>query len=250
MTDLEARLENERAHGVFLSKNPEAIWGHAGLAGRLRVGRRVDLFKEIAGLEPGKRICEIGCGTGVFTKELLEKTGVNIVGIDISPELLRLAQEHLNDPRVTFVIGDCMEPQTMQIPLDFDAVVTNSVLHHLDVPKALKAVYEMLKPGGAFVCSEPNMMNPQIAIQKNIPAVKKWAGDSPDETAFFRWRLAKQMKAAGFIDIRITPFDFLHPRMPDAWANKLDQMLRVFEKIPLIKEISGSLVIFGKKPIN
>ncbi|MDD2785444.1 MAG: class I SAM-dependent methyltransferase [Patescibacteria group bacterium] len=249
MTEVSERLENERKHGVFLSQNPEAIWGHASLAGRLRVQRRVDLFKDLADLRPGKRICEIGCGTGVFTKELLSRTGVTIVGVDVSPELTKLAEGHVKDPRVTFIVGDCMDPETMNAPLEFDAVVTNSVLHHLDVPKALPAILKMLKPGGVFVCSEPNMMNPQIAVQKNVSFVKRWAGDSPDETAFFRCKLAKQMTTEGFVDVKIEPFDFLHPRVPDAWAEGLDGMLRRLEKILLIKEISGSLIIFGRKSL-
>jgi len=32
--------------------------------------------------------------------------------------------------------------------------------------------------------TEPNMMNPQVALIKNVPSLKSRAGDSPDETAF------------------------------------------------------------------
>ena len=38
------------------------------------------------------------------------------------------------------------------------------------------------------------MLNPQIAIQKNIPWVKRKLGDSPDETAFFRWPLRRLLE--------------------------------------------------------
>jgi hypothetical protein len=90
-------------------------------------------------------------------------------------------------------------------------------------------------------------MNPQIAIQKNVPAIKKRLGDSPDETAFFRWSLKKKLKKAGFKLIKITPFDFLHPSIP-GWAILLvNTPLEVLEKIPLIKEISGSLIVEAKK---
>lgn len=90
-------------------------------------------------------------------------------------------------------------------------------------------------------------MNPQIAIQKNIPLIKKWAGDSPDETAFFKWKIIKQLAEAGFVDIEVYPFDFLHPKIPSLIAKRSDKLLRLIEKIPLIKEISGSLIIYGKK---
>ena len=71
----------------------------------------------------------------------------------------------------------------------FDSVVGSSVLHHLEIKEALRDIYRVLKPGGTIYFTEPNMLNPQIAIQKNIPWIKRKLGDSPDETAFFRWSL-------------------------------------------------------------
>jgi SAM-dependent methyltransferase len=244
----EDRLTNERLHGAFLSTNPEKYWGHGSLAGRLRVERRVKLFLERARIENGMRICEIGCGTGIFTKLLLKHSGAKIVGIDISPDLLAIAEREVSDTRVSFVLGDCMKPESLDIPLEFDAVITNSVLHHLDITKALPAVFDMLRQGGVFVCSEPNMMNPQIALQKNISWIKKLAGDSPDETAFFRWQIARYLSTVGFVDVFAEPFDFLHPSIPDFLAERFDRLLSNFERIPLVREVSGSLLIGGKKP--
>jgi len=37
-----------------------------------------------------------------------------------------------------------------------------------------------------FTFAEPDMLNPQITLQKNIPALKRRLGDTPDETAFSR----------------------------------------------------------------
>jgi hypothetical protein len=52
------------------------------------------------------------------------------------------------------------------------------------------------------------MLNPQIAIQKNVSWVKRKLGDSPDETALFRWPLRRLLERTGFRDVRIDPFDF------------------------------------------
>ena len=71
----------------------------------------------------------------------------------------------------------------------FDAVVGSSVLHHLDVAQALRECFRVLKPEGVICFTEPNMLNPQIALQKNISFLKKRLGDSPDETTFFRWQI-------------------------------------------------------------
>jgi len=91
------------------------------------------------------------------------------------------------------------------------------------------------------------MLNPQIAIQKNVPAVKRRLGDSPDESAFFRWPLRRQLERAGFARIQIRPFDFLHPQTP----SRLIPLIRTAgdwcERIPLISEIAGSLYVKAVK---
>src|SRR5205823_14114046 len=96
----------------------------------------------------------------------------------------------------------------------FDSVVGSSVLHHLEIAKALRDIYRVLKPAGTIYFTEPNMLNPQIAIQKNIPWIKRKLADSPDETAFFRWPLSRLVERTGYRDVRIDPFDLLHPKTP------------------------------------
>ena len=91
------------------------------------------------------------------------------------------------------------------------------------------------------------MLNPQIAIQKNVPAVKRWLGDSPDESAFFRWALRRQLERADFARIQIRPFDFLHPQTPSRLIPLIRTAGAWCERIPLISEIAGSLYIKAVK---
>jgi hypothetical protein len=107
----------------------------------------------------------------------------------------------------------------------------------------LREIFRVLKPGGAIYFTEPNMLNPQIAVQKNVPWVKRKLGDSPDETAFFRWPLWRLLEEAGYQDIRIEPFDFLHPKTPVAFVSRLDSLGRFLESVPVISEFAGSLYI-------
>src|SRR5204863_5979231 len=129
----------------------------------------------------------------------------------------------------------------------FDSVVGSSVLHHLEIEEALRDVYRVLKPEGTICFTEPNMLNPQIAIQKNVPWVKQKLGDSPDETAFFRWPLRRLLKQAGYRDVRIDPFDFLHPKTPVPLMNRLNALGRFLENVPVISEFAGSLYIRAVK---
>jgi len=242
----EQRKINEIKHGEKIATHAEEIWGHAKKAGQLRVERRVNLMIKLGEISKESRVLELGCGTGEFTKRLA-MTGAEVTAIDISPNLLELAKKKLAGfGRVKFEIGDM---ETLENLPDnyFTMVVGNSVLHHVDYTASLVVAKNKLTAGGKIFFSEPNMMNPQVAIWKNIAFIKKMVGDSPDETAFFRRRLAKELKDIGYKNIRVENFDFLHPAVPDFLAGITEKAAFLMEKIPLIKEFSGSLLIYAEK---
>ncbi len=98
-----------------------------------------------------------------------------------------------------------------------------------------------------MVFAEPNMLNPIIVLQKNIPWLKNRMGDSPDETAFVRWGLKRLLKSAGFSEIEIVPRDWLLPITPLKWIPFVQKVEPSLEKIPFIKEMAGSLYIKAVK---
>ena len=237
------RLENEIEHGKYLlAHGAGEVWNWETPAGRIRWARRVKMLTQH--LRSGDKVLELGCGTGYFTSALA-KTGAQITAIDISPDLLRVAREKCVRPNISFEIQNAYSLSYGEGT--FDAVVGSSVLHHLEVNSALREIHRVLKRGGSIRFTEPNMMNPQIAVQKNIAAIKRRLGDSPDETAFFRWTLRRQMAARGFTEIQIRPFDFLHPRVSAGWIPRLRTIGDIMEKIPLLGEIAGSLYIQARK---
>ena len=241
-----SRADHEIEHGRFLAEaSAEDVWGWGTPAGKIRAQRRADFIAQGGGLGPGKKVLEVGCGTGMFT-ELMAASGAEIMGVDISPELLAQAEKRgLPADRVKFVAArfeDC------DIHGPFDAIVGSSVLHHLEYCPALVRIFQMLKSGGSLSFAEPNMLNPQIAMQKNIPFLKRWIGDSPDETAFVRWRFAKLLRETGFVDVSIRPFDWLHPYTPRPLIPIVKAVGFVVEKLPLLREFSGSLYIHARKP--
>lgn len=240
---MEARLQREIEHGRYLAEHGAGeVWNWEGPAGRLRWKRRVEMLT--AHVRPGSRVLELGCGTAFFTKELA-RTGAEITAIDISPELLETARSNCQAANVTFEVRNAY---ALDYPsASYDSVIGSSVLHHLAIDEALRQIYRVLKPGGAICFTEPNMLNPQIAVQKNVPSVKKYLGDSPDETAFFRWPLRRLLERTGFRDVRIKPFDFLHPKTPAGWIPLVQGLSDALERTPLLREIAGSLYIRARK---
>jgi SAM-dependent methyltransferase len=237
------RLLNEKRHGEFIREHGEKIWNWSSPAGRRRWARRCRLFKEFIG-NHRSRVLEVGCGTGLFTEELAH-TDNTIVAIDISEALIMKAKERVSSANINFIVGNACETEFASGSLDF--VVGSSSLHHLEVDCALKEFIRVLKPGGGMMFTEPNMMNPQVAMVKNVAFIKRSAGDSPDETAFFRWRMAEKLRGVGFVDVLVEPFDFLHPRTPARLLNLTERWAAMVEKTPLIRELAGSLIIQCRK---
>jgi len=233
------RIRNETRHGEYIGEHGEELWNWSSPAGRLRWERRCGLFREFLG-DGRKRVLEIGCGTGLFTKELASTCHM-IVAIDISATLLRKAKERISAGNVHFVVGNAYETEFQSA--SFDCIVGSSSLHHLDVDAALQEFGRVLRPGGGMMFTEPNMMNPQVALTKNLPFLKRRVGDSPDETAFFRWRIAEKLRRHGFRDVSAEPFDFVHPALPAPVLSAAGRCTRILEGIPLVREIAGSLLI-------
>jgi SAM-dependent methyltransferase len=240
---MDTRLENEIEHGKYLASHDAGeIWGWQTSAGRVRWRRRVKML--VSNLRPGMQVLEVGCGSGYFTHELAS-TGAHIVAIDISPELLAQARDKVRAGNVTFLEENAYA--TTFEAESFDAAVGSSVLHHLDLERGLAELHRVLKLGATVQFTEPNMMNPQIALQKNVSWVKCRMGDSPDETAFFRWRLRRRLTALGFDRVAIVPFDFLHPAVPGALVPLVEKLGALAESLPLVREISGSLHITARR---
>jgi len=241
---MRSRLENEKAHGRAIAGRAEEVWNWAGPAGRRRWARRVRFILDR--LPPGARVLEVGCGTGLLT-QALAAPGRRVCAIDVSLDLLRRARQ-----RVQGAAGVALSVQnaygTGLRAGAFDAVVGISVLHHLELEAALQEFRRLLRPGGVLLFSEPNMLNPIILLQKNVPALKRLAGDSPDETAFVRGPLARRLAAAGFEGVRVVPFDFLHPATPAPAVAAVEQLSAALERVPWLRELGGSLLVEARAP--
>ena len=92
------------------------------------------------------------------------------------------------------------------------------------------------------------MLNPQVALERNVRVLGRWLQNSPDETAFVRHPLSKRLRGAGWDNVTVRPFDFLHPGLPRAFLRPVRAVSEVLERTPLLREIAGSLEIVARKP--
>jgi hypothetical protein len=66
--------------------------------------------------------------------------------------------------------------------------------------------------------------------------------------AFSRFRAARALRATGFEDVAVKPFDFLHPATPPALIEHVARFGRMLESVPVLREIAGSMLVTGRKP--
>jgi len=253
-----ARAEHELSHGRWLAEHdPEMVWGWGTPAGLRRAARRAALIQAEAGLAPGTTALEIGSGGGMFT-ELFAASGASVLAVELSPELVELARRRaLPEDRVRLLCGrfeDVPIPEELHaaqrrdpFAAPFDAVIGSSVLHHLELEPALRRMLSLLRPGGTLAFAEPNLLNPQVWMERRFRHWERFRYVSPDETAFVRQRLARVMESIGFVEVRIAPFDWLHPATPRSIVGAVDRCGRILEAIPLLREAAGSLLIRGRR---
>jgi len=241
---LSERTRREIEHGRHIAEAAEDIWNWASPAGQVRARRRAEMFVRLGRLRAGVRALEVGCGTGLFTS-LVAASGADITAVDISPELLAQAKARPECAGVQFKLADVHVAGDAGGP--YDVVYGSSVLHHLDLSAALPALHNALRSGGRFVFTEPNMANPQVWLERHVPAIRRAVGASPDETAFHRAGLTRLLRRMGFDEICIRPFDWLHPGTPRCLIAPVAGLGRVLEVLPAVREISGSLVIFARR---
>lgn len=239
----EDRLGRELEHfdGVA-ARDTETILGWNSPAGRARADRRARLFVAKGAIAPGTRVLELGCGTGEFTRRVAP-AGAEMVALDLSGDLLAKARAKVG-ARARFARGNAEA-----LPFrdgTFDVVYGCSILHHLDVEVALREARRVLRRGGRLVFSEPNLTNPQVLLMFKLESLKVRYGGSPDEMAFTRRAITRVLERVGFRRFAVTYFDFLHPAIPAALLPLMEPVTEGLERIPLLRAISGSLLIHAE----
>lgn len=99
------------------------------------------------------RVLDLGVGSG-WTSEAFARAGHTVVGLDISPDMIALADERVA-PGLSLSFHAMDYERRIPFP-PFDAVVIYDALHHaLDEQAVIRQVAASLLPGGRFICIEP-----------------------------------------------------------------------------------------------
>ena len=106
-------------------------------------------IKEIE-IQEGNTILDVACGTGDVGFEILRKHSVSITGVDLSPKMVKLAQEKTkkrNLNNITFIEGDAENLSIESNSIDC-LTISYGFRNIANYEKALEEFYRVLKPGG------------------------------------------------------------------------------------------------------
>ena len=115
-------------------------------AANIRDDGKIGFILDAAGIRPGCSVLDVACGTGVLFPDYLARGVSRVTGVDISPEMARIATAKLHDPRVEVLCGDV---ETVELPGRYDCCVVYNAFPHFENPARLVAgLTGVLAPGG------------------------------------------------------------------------------------------------------
>jgi SAM-dependent methyltransferase len=137
-----------------------------------------EIFGEIIGKSNPKKILEVGCGTGNYTKILVDR-GYKVTAIDISEDMLELAREKCDCEVIKGDISDITINEKFDTCIAMFAVM-GYLTENADIIKALNNIRKHLKPNGIFVFDAWN----GLAVMRLLPEqrLKEVENDELDNT--------------------------------------------------------------------
>ena len=125
-----------------------------------------------AGLEPGMRVLDIGCGPGdvaLIAARLVGPTG-RVIGIDASPDIVALARQRAVENGVITVSFERSTVDDITLDEPVDAVIGRLILMHLPEPvAALRRLATLVPPGGVIAFCDFD-----LTAARSVPWLPTW----------------------------------------------------------------------------
>lgn len=143
----------------------------------IRSDRKINIILDNAGVREGSRVLDVACGTGVLIPDYIRR-GADVTGIDISPEMIKLAERKYAGTGVRFICGDI---ETADVGQGFDAIVVYNALPHFPDPERLIFRLSGLLAEGGVLTVAHGMSREKIDAHHHGSASKVSMGLMPAE---------------------------------------------------------------------
>lgn len=243
-----------------VAATPEHIFERYRRTPQWRFEPKEFVFRILNALPKG-RILDFGCGEGEITTQLA-RLGWQVTGVDVSPELIEVAEERAKLDGVLHQVelAACDITEKRLPPNRFDAALCYAVLHHVDIRKTVPAILASLKPGATAIFVEPIAFSPRLQKLRDAVPVSKHV--SPGEKQldrsdvdFIAGLLASPRTTFFYCLGRVVRFFPTLPqgRAPQVLRKVLLLLLAAIDRAfisacPPVRRYCGQIIIVGQKP--
>jgi arsenite methyltransferase len=178
----------------------------------------------LASLQPGQTVLDLGAGGGIDCFLAAKKVGPagRVIGVDMTPSMIdraRRNQRQVGAGNVEFRLGEIEHLPVADNSVD--VIISNCVINlSPDKEQVFRDAYRVLKPGGRLAVSDIVTDGPLPAAVKNDLAA--WAGCVAGALDVAGYVAA--IKAAGFVDVELTPV-YWEPEMVEAAVAQLNPVV-------------------------
>jgi SAM-dependent methyltransferase len=200
----------------------------------------------------GTRLLDFGCGHGMASV-VAARRGAAVTAFDLSPGYLAEAERRA---RANDVAVSLLQADGERLPFAdaaFDRVWGNAILHHLDLGRAARELYRVLRPGGVAVFCEPWGENPLLSMARRhlpYPGKQRTPDEAPlrarhlaplravfDEVSVESYQLLSMLRRLGRARHLLAPLD-----RADAW---------LLERVPFLRRFCRYVVLtLRRAPYN
>ena len=220
--------------------------GHKGVAGTLKGSSEAIIAA--ADVEPGDRVVDVACGSGIPTLMLARAVGPagRVTAVDPSPVLIEALTANVREAGLTNV--DIVQAGVMSLPFAdaiFDAATCHfGAMFFPDLPAGLASIRRVLKPGAraAFAGWGPVEENSHLKTFFGILARHLGPRPLPPNPTEATWpmrfatpgTLSAGLEAAGYEDIREEQprFDMVWPGPPESLLTFWMEMANLGPEVP------------------
>ncbi|MFB9688221.1 class I SAM-dependent methyltransferase [Amycolatopsis plumensis] len=180
----------QRADGALITR--PRLYETASRIAFIGRERRYRELIRLAGVRPGDRVLDVGCGSGYLTG-LAAEAGADALGVDASEPMIGYCRGTVGSASCRFEVGTAQA-----LPAgdgEFDVVLTSLVLHHLpdaDQPAALAEMRRVLRDGGRLLLAD--FRPPRSRLVRHLVGMASGPRMLDDPHA----RLARLAEDAGF----------------------------------------------------
>jgi SAM-dependent methyltransferase len=112
--------------------------------------------QELGSVLVGKRILDMACGDGYYTNFFMtEFTPESVDGIDLSPDMIKVAKANNKDNKIRYFVADCAGDLPCEISEPYDIIFAAFLLNYAETKdilrKFVRNIHRCLTPGGIFI---------------------------------------------------------------------------------------------------